>query len=462
MDCSIRCKILSIITFLVLTGAHAPAQEILTLDECRTRALHNNKSLQIADEIVNQARYTRKAARGAYLPGIDFIGAYLYNQKDIQLVDVDNLRTTINNIGIPPSWSSALIPDDLLEFDTHNVIAGAITLMQPLFAGGKIIAANVMAENAEQLTLSQRRVAEETVITAVDDAYWLVVSLTHKKELAESFVALVDSLHYNIEAMIAEGIATRSEGLTVAVALNEAEILLTQTQNSLSLSRMLLAQLCGMPIDTVFTLQEEILSTHTTTVPYDKYNMEGVFLRREEIRSLGFLSNIAKAQQNMALSSMLPSLALIGTYTFNSPNLYKGFKNEIDGMFRVGVLLRIPILHWGTHLNLYKAARSASVVSKIEIEAAKERITLQVHQASYKAAEAIKTYQMTCRNIEKAEENLRNARLAFDEGIYTANDVLAAQTAWRKAQSEKIDAEIAVRISRTALERATGQFQYPQ
>lgn len=455
-----RWKIVSAAVLLLFTGLSAYAQEPISLDSCRSRALQSNKSLQIADEMVRQAGYLKKAARGAYLPGIDFVGAYVYNQKDIQLVDVDKLRSTINGIGIPPAITSALIPDDLLEFDTHNVCAGAVTLTQPLFLGGKIKAMNDIADNTERLSVSQRHVAEETVITAVDDAYWLVVSLEQKKKLAESFVALVDSLNSNVEAMIEEGVATRSDGLTVAVALNEAEIVLTKVNNGLSLSRMMLAQLCGMPVDTVFTLQDEILDGIVEDTGKQTFDMAAIYQRREEIKSLGFLSNIAKAQQRIALSSMLPSLALIGTYTFNTPNLYNGFKNEFDGMFRVGVLLRVPIFHWGTNLNRYKASRSATVVSQIEIEAAKERIELQVNQASYRASEAVKTYQMTCRNMEKAEDNLRSAQLSFSEGIFTANEVLAAQTAWKQAYSEKIDAEISVRITRSNLEKAMGTMQY--
>ena len=48
---------------------------------------------------------------------------------------------------------------------------------------------------------------------------------------------------------------------------------------------------------------------------------------------------------------MLPKLALVGTYSFTNPNVFNGFKNEFDGMFSVGVMLNIPILHWGKNYN---------------------------------------------------------------------------------------------------------------
>ena len=448
-------RILIITTICTCAISVCSGQEALSLDSCRSRALRHNKSLQIADETVRQARYIRQAARGAYLPGIDFTGFYFYNSKDIRLIDVDKLRSAITDLGVPSSVSSWLIPNDFLELDTHNVGMGAVTVTQPLFLGGKILAMNRIADNAERLSQSQRQLAEKEVIAAVDEAYWLTISLLHKKELAESFVALIDSLYHNVNIMISEGIATQSDGLTVEVALNEAEISLTKVENGLSLSRMLLAQLCGMPIDTIFRLSDEELS-EVPSLPPLSYDINRVYDRRNEIRSLGYLTQIAKEQQNIALSDMLPSALLVGAYTFSTPNLYNGFQNCVDGMFRIGILLRVPIFHWGVNFYKYKASRSATVISRIETEIAKEQINLQVKQAAYKASEAVKTYEMTCRNMTNAERNLYNAQIAFSEGIYTVSDVLAAQTAWQQARSEKIDASINVCICSNNFNRAIG------
>ena len=57
-------------------------------------------------------------------------------------------------------------------------------------------------------------------------------------------------------------------------------------------------------------------------------------------------------------------------------------------------------------------------------------------------------------NMEKAEENLRNAQIGFEEGVLTTDNVLEAQTAWLQAQSEKIDAEIDVRLCEVYLSKA--------
>ena len=67
---------------------------------------------------------------------------------------------------------------------------------------------------------------------------------------------------------------------------------------------------------------------------------------------------------------------------------------------------------------------------------------------------------MTCINLTKADENLRQAQLGFQEGVLTTSDVLAAQTAWLAANSEKIDAEIGIRMADTYLSKVLGTLPY--
>ena len=63
---------------------------------------------------------------------------------------------------------------------------------------------------------------------------------------------------------------------------------------------------------------------------------------------------------------------------------------------------------------------------------------------------------MTKANIRKAEENLRTANLGFSEGVISSTTVMEAQTAWLQAQSQKIDAEIEVKLSQVNLQKALG------
>lgn len=163
------------------------------------------------------------------------------------------------------------------------------------------------------------------------------------------------------------------------------------------------------------------------------YNMEEVYSRRPDLRALELGVKITEQQSKVALSSMLPNVALIGSYSFSNPNMFNGFSKKFDGAFSVGAMVTIPLWHWGGNYNKYRAAKSETTIMKLRLEDAREMIDLQVSQAAFKTQEAVRTHDMTEVNMRKADENLRTAELAFREGVATVDNVMAAQTAWLQA-----------------------------
>ncbi len=476
-----RIHLLAIMTLTAVAGAGAST---VSLDSCRRMAVANNKSLQIAEENIRGAAYYRKAAFSAYLPSVDFTGTYFYNQHKIELLGEDAKLPTMSfdpasgkynyNIvtgpdGVPvkdPATGSyipsevAVIPKEAMSYDVHNVFAGAFTLTQPIYMGGQIRALNEIAGLTEKVARSSRNALAQDIVYAVDDAYWQVVSLRQKKRLAESFASLVDSLLYDVKAMYDEGVATRSDVLTVEVKQNEAQIALVKVDNGLTLSRMALAQICGLPVNTVMTLSDEGLrSVATAPTPAD-YNMADVYARRQDLEVIRTSISLMRSREKMAIGEMLPKIALVGAYSFSNPNVNHGFEKKFGGGFNVGATLTVPLWHWGGRYNRYKAAKSATIANRLLLEDAREKVDLQVSQARFSYEEAFKTYAMTLTNMKKADENLRQAELGFKEGVLTSDDVLRAQTAWIQAHSEKIDAEIGIRLCEVYLSKVLGELSY--
>lgn len=473
-------KHLVTLAFALASCSGLLAAETVSLDSCRNMALRANKGLRATDELIKGAQYTKKAAFSAYLPGIDAGATYMYNQHKTSLLSEDaKLPTMYFNpltqkyeydfvtgtdglpvidpaSGLPVPGMVAVIPKEAMEFDTRNVFAGAITLTQPLFMGGQIKALNDIARSAEEALVAGRNSASQDLIYEVDQNYWLVVSLVAKQRLAQSFVNLVDSLHYNVNAMLEEGVATRSDLLTVDVQLNEAKIMLNKVDNGLTLSRMALAQTCGLPTDTQMALEDENNTIPQPSLADIDPNMQDVYARRQDLEAVRKGISVLEGQEKLARSSMLPKLALVGAYSFSTPNLIDGFNRKLKGGFSVGAALTIPIWHWGGNYNTFRAAKSATNAQRIVLQDLEDKVTLQVRQARFKYSEAYKTYQMTLANMKSAEENLRCAREGFKEGVLTANDVILAQTGWLQANSEKIDAEIDVRLCDVYLSKVLG------
>lgn len=477
------------LTASILVGLMAAAQTdvvqeggVMTLEQCRQTALANNKNLRKSAYGIEAAKYQKKEAFAAYLPSLDFAGGYMYNQKGIAIIDKDqylpvetfNLEKKGYEMGLVKNpltgepiqvngqfvpENVALLPKEALEFDMHNVFFGAVTLTQPIFMGGKIVAMNKITGYAEELARRMHDNEAQNIIYAVDAAYWQVVSLKAKQKLAVSYVNLLDTLQRNVRLMVKQGVATKRDQLTVDVKRNSAEVDLTKVNNGLVLSRMALAQVCGLPLNSVFTLADEDAEGILTGAPIAReYNMQDVYRSREDIRALELGVKIYDEKAKVARSSMMPNLALVGTYSFSNPNVFNGFKNRFNGMFSVGAVLTVPIWHWGGNYNKYRAAKAQTLAAQLELDNAKDLVDLQVNQASFKAQEAFKTYRMTESNLEEADENLRCADVGFRDGVMTIDNVMEAQTAWLKAHSENIDARIDIYLCDVYLSKVLGQL----
>ena len=463
------------------TPVPAPS-EAVSLDSCRAMAMANNKQLRIQAEQIRAAGYQKKEAFAAYLPQIDFAGGYMHNSKDINILGSDQHLPIMNFDGKgyafdlvtnpatgmplvvdgqPVPKQVAYLPKSAMSFDMHNIFFGAVTLTQPIFMGGKIVAMNKITGYAEELARSMHDNGAQDIIYAVDAAYWQVVSLNAKKKLAVSYVALLDTLHHNVQAMVDQGVATRSDLLTVDVKLNAANVDLVKVDNGLTLSRMALAQICGLPVNTELTLKDEYAPQADEAPIATTYNMADVYSRRHDLHALQLGIKIADQQSKIALSSMLPTAALVGSYTVSNPNMNYGFEKKFGGSWHIGGVLRIPLWHWGGNYNKYRAARTEANIMRLRLEDAKEMVDLQVSQAAFKAREAMKTFDMTRANLAKADENLRQAELGFKAGVNTTDNVMEAQTAWLKANSENIDAEIDVCLCRVYLSKVLGTLEYP-
>lgn len=481
-----------VLGFILFIGGSlgVTAQNVLSLDSCRALALANNKELRISAEKISAAHYEKKAASTNFLPKISAMGTYMRTEKEISLLS-DEQKGAISNIGTTAQGSiqetfqqlatsnpalgqlleplAPLIPGigntlngigqglvDALHTDTRNMYAGAITLTQPIYMGGKIVAYNKITKYAEQLAESQHATGMQDLILSTDKAYWQVISLVNKKKLAESFLTLVQQLDSDVDKMIAEGVATKADGLSVKVKVNQAEMTLTQVENGLSLSKMVLCQLCGLPLNSEITLADENIQDLSLPSTETQSNVATALSNREELRSLDLASKIYDQKVNVTRAGFLPSVALTANYMVTNPSLFNGFERKFRGMWAVGALVQIPIWNWGEGMYKVKAAKAEANIARYQLADVKEKVELQVSQASYKVNESAKRLTRAEKNMEKADENLRYAKLGFTEGVIPTSNVLEAQTAWLSAQSDKIDAQIDVKLTEVYLRKSMG------
>ena len=476
------------------------AQRELSLDSCRALALRNNKQLSVSRINQDVARNTRKAARTKYLPKVDAVGGYEFFSREVSLLN-DQQKTALNNLGTNIGMGVAqpatdlittLVQQGLLEpqkaqqlgqmassmttplvqagnelgntirdafkTDNKNMWGGAIMVRQPIFMGGAITAANNMADIHERMANDDLNFKTQTTLYSIDKTFWTVVSLQQKQQLAHSYYDLVKKLNDDVHKLIDEGFATRADGLKVDVKVNEAEMQITQVENGLSLAKMLLCQLCGLPLDEEISVTPDTspLLTSLEGSSNSSSDEKPYYTERPELRLLQNAVDLSKEATRLIRAEYLPHVALTGGYMISNPNVFNGFERHFAGVWNVGVLVQVPVWTWMESKYKIRATKGATAITELELSDLREKVGLQVTQGEYKLREAQKRLSAARKNIQSAEENLRCANIGFQEGVIESTDVMAAQTAWQMAESQKIDAEIDLRMAEVNLRKAQG------
>ena len=451
-----------LLTFVV-TVSCMHAQRMLTLEECRNLAIQNNKELQISGEKIKMADNEKKAAFTKYFPQLSANGAYMWNQKDINLLDMGALSSSLSSsLGglaqLPMIQHLMSGVNDMQHLDVQNIWVGNVSLVQPVFMGGKIVNYNQITKFAKQLAESMNNLQLQDLIYKTDETYWQVISLVNKKKLADAYVDLLRKMDSDVTAMIYEGVATEADGLSVKVKLNEAEMAQTKVENGLALTRMLLAQICGLSLEEDLSLADEKLDNFPVETTQASADLNEAFMNRNELRSLDLATKIYKRKERIALAEMLPNVALAANYFVTNPNVFNGFKNDFAGMFNVGVMVKVPLSGWWEGTYRRNSAKAETRIKTLEWQDAREKIELQVNQSVYKVNEAGKKLIASSRNMENADENLRRASFGFEEGVIPALNLMEAQTAWVSARSSLIDAQIEVKLTEVYLSKALGKL----
>lgn len=493
---TIRTAILFLSSFLALD---AQAQQTLTLEECRRMALETDLGLRQARTRIEMAGIDRKTALANYFPNISATGAYIHNHDGVALIG-DDASAMLSNSGSlvqskvqeftgglmeavksnpqalaefsrNPMWQTFLGAisqtdisqtinalgkeiDDALHPDLSNVMVGVISLRQPVFAGGKIVTANKIAELAEDLSEASYDLKRDEVVSAVEKSYWQIVSISNKVKLTQAYADLLHKMERDVEISVKEGVATASDALGVRVKANEAEMLRTKAENGLALAKMLLCKQTGLDLESEIRLADE----DSTEIPVPQTrparSFDEIFSDRPETRSLGIATEIHQKKIAFARADMLPKVALTANYMMTSPNLKNGLGKDFGGFLSAGVAVSVPIFHGFEALQKTRKAKAEATLYRCQLEEARKMINLQVVQLRKQRSEALEKLAVTESNLRCAEENLRAAMIGFEEGVIEASTALAAQTAWLKANSERIDAAVEIQTLASELAKA--------
>lgn len=454
-----RMKYKIIILLILMFGAQAlNAQQMLSIKECRRKAVEHNKELKIAYYQKQEAISNQQSAKTAFLPSLSASAELMYMPG---LGDFSSPGAFLNTAasaeaaknGDFTGLSNVWLPGMNLDLGDLTYITGGFSLTQAVYAGGKIKYLNKQAEAGVDIYTNAHNLKYSEIIEQTDQVYWNVVSIAANVKLAEKYIDMLTELEEQMVDMYNLGLTPASEKLKVSVKKNEADLDLLKANNALKIYKMRLNHLIGQDLSVDF----QVANTLDLNVNlYDlSYGERSALSMRNELKILSKQLEISEYEKKIAMADYLPQLGISASY---STNYIKNIAEDIDFNPTIAGQLTIPIFQWGQGKHKQKAAKFKIDQSKTELENTNELIKLEVQQAKIQIIESFESILIAKKNINEAEESLSETKISFDVGLNNITDLLNAQAVWQAASAQLINSLAQYVVLHTSWLKVTGNL----
>lgn len=423
--------------FLSIFGASAQQPLRITLEECRQMALSHSEELQQADNALRQAELDRQIAQKAFLPGVDAsaMGAYV-------LPDMDMMGMKLRMRG--------------------TYMAG-ISLVQPIYTGGKITTGNRLARIGEEAASEKFRMTRMDVLVEADNAYWTYIAVRRKVRMLENYYAQMDTLYRQMATALAAGMSTENDLLRIETKRTEIHYQLQKVQNGADLCRISLCRIVGADFDT------QIEAADTAFVATQPVGLASDISSRPELHLLEKQVAAGKEQIRMARADMLPTIGLsVGYFYYGNIKLngitdvggtMTHFSQEFrDGMGMAMLSVKIPIFHWGENRKKVRKAQYELRNTELDLQKNTKLLNIEVQQAIRNVQDGYRLILTAEKGLRQAEENLRVMRNRYTASMSPLTDLLNAQSQWQQAESNLIEAQTQYKIYETEYLRSVGNL----
>ncbi|MBO7647914.1 MAG: TolC family protein [Bacteroidales bacterium] len=407
----------------------------LTLDSCLKAAGARNLTLENARLDVLAAEQVKRQAFTKYFPTVSAtaLGYRALNPMfEYGIGDIDNaqVRQDLYNlwaeyggsIGIPPSISLA-----------EKGTTVAATAMQPLYAGGRIVNGNRLAQLGVEAAQLQQELSQEKVLLSVEESYWLVVSLYEKRHTVLQALDFLDTLGRDVLTAEEAGLITRNDRLKVALKRDEMRSNLLKVENGIQLATMALCQLSGIEYSPTLRLTDTV-----ATEPSDiDVRIAEAVARRKESRLLALNVQAEQLKKKMIVGEALPQLAIGVGASYG--NLIVD-RHSANGL--AFATLQVPLTDWWA--TTHKAKEQEIRIQQAENSSRDltEKMALETEQAIHNVQEAQAQVALAESTLYDAKENLENVLTNYEAGLVPVSELLEARTLYSQAQDQFTEARI--------------------
>ncbi|NRD24187.1 TolC family protein [Winogradskyella litoriviva] len=446
----------TLLIILCIVNTYGQERKI-SLSEALEMSYSNNENIKRYAERVEQKNYEDKAAKGNFLPSINLLGGYTYLSENME-VNTSQVQSSLDDLGgkygaafiqaygdqiglsgVSAESAFSTLVGVLEQFpaypnvtvDNQQIYTAALTATQPIFTGGKIIAAKKYAKAELESSEIEFKQVKDEIATELIDRYLTVVLLKQVIKTRQQVYDGMETHKAQTERAIQLEILPKHVLLRAKVAVADAEKDLNNDKNKLKLAELALRTTMNLPESEVFTVMDSI---GYQNLYFDFKELLDTANSNQPILELIDQKEImAKQAYALERSKFMPNIAAFGTY-----NMFREDLPIIPPKFIVGVQAQLNIFNGFKDVNKLKASKHLQQEVKNAKAYTSQQIKLLVESNYINALNQQKLYNSQIATVELAKENLRINIRRFEEGLGKSIDVIDASLLYEKSKIEQL------------------------
>lgn len=416
---------------LLAVFASAQAGEPLGLEQALQRAVAANPALRGQDVELQRQTIERDIARGRRWPNVDLNGGYTHYAYP-------TLVTPIRAPGVFPPF----------DRDIANV---GVALTLPLYAGGRLVAGESLAEHNREAAREGLRGATQDLLFNVAATYTKALHLRDLQASASARIRTLETEETHLEQRLAQGRAAKLELIRLQTQLSLARHdLLAITQGERD-ARSLLAVLLGAT-DPLPPLADSAPMRAPLPTSRDEA-LNAALQRRPELLKARALAKAASDKLDIARGEQRPQINLVAKAQETAGSNWRGYDDAL-----IGVQITIPVFDGSIRRNRVAQAALEQRKSELLIEQTTHELTSEIEQAVGAVAESRARLDVAGQSEREAEEALRIESARYESGESTVTDLLGAEAALWSARVNRLQAGYDITVSQARVLRAIGDL----
>jgi len=413
------------------------------MDTAISMALQQNRDLLIAGEERVKANAQVGEAKSGAFPQLTANGQYMrYLKKQVMFLPPGN--------AINPTNKTLLF-----EIGSNNAYSGGLQLSQALFSR-KVGVALQIAKTYRELAKETYTAAQQAVIRDTRKAYYQVLLAKKLVEVNRQGLEVIQANYNNVQAQYRVGAAAEYDLLRAEVQLANTEPLLISAENAYQLAVNALKNLLALPLDQPVAIEGEMTFAELPEDVAQQAEAQAL-ATNPTIKQLTLQEQMLDRNIVIEKAGSYPTLYAIGSYIWQSQdNSYKFDNYNWANTINAGVSLSYPLFdgfRTRSRVQQAKVERNKVHYTRLKVE---EGLKVQIQAGALRMVEARKRMSGQEKNIEQAQKAVRIAQTRFKSGVGTQLELLDAQVAMTRSQTNYAQALYDYLVSKTEWEFATG------